>query len=80
MKKSPIYITVSININNLVPLFYILSLIYIKNLFNFNFNFILLNHLIIKFNLPSNLVPLMGLYKQIFIKKNLFIYKEKAYF
>jgi len=44
MRKSPIYITMSTNINNLIPLFYIFNLIYIKN--PCSFNFILLNHLI----------------------------------
>jgi len=37
VRKSPIYATVSANINNFIPLFYIFSLIYIKNPFNLNF-------------------------------------------
>ena len=44
MRKSPIYITISASISNLIPLFYIFNLIYIKN--PFNFNLILLNCLI----------------------------------
>ena len=44
MRNSPIYATAFTNISNLIPLFYIFNLIYIKNSFNFNFN--LLNHLI----------------------------------
>jgi len=44
VRNSPIYITVSTNINNLVPLFRTFSFIYIKN--PFHFNFIPLNYLI----------------------------------
>jgi len=44
VRKSPIYTTVSTNINNLTPLLYIFIHIYIKN--PFNFNFIPLNYLI----------------------------------
>jgi len=34
----------------------------------------------IRFNLLFNLVPLIGLYRQISIKKTPLIYKEKAHF
>ena len=44
MRNSPAYTTASTYINNLVPLYYIFSYIYRRN--PFNFNFILLNHLI----------------------------------
>jgi len=44
VRNSPIYATASININNLAPLYYIFSHIYIKN--PFNLNFISLNYLI----------------------------------
>ena len=38
------------------------------------------NSLNIRFNLLSNLVPLVGLYRLIPIGKNLLIYKEKPHF
>jgi len=44
VRNNPIYTIAATNINNLVPLFYTFSFIYIKN--SFNFNFILLNCLI----------------------------------
>jgi len=44
VSNSPIYAIASTYISNLVPLYYIFNYIYIKN--PFNFNFVLLNHLI----------------------------------
>jgi len=44
MRNSPIYTTASTSINNLILLFCIFSLIYIR--IPFNFNLILLNYLI----------------------------------
>jgi len=61
MRKSPIYTTASTNINNLIPLFCIFNLIYIKN--PFNFNFILLNCLI------KNILTFIASITSIFIFK-----------
>ena len=61
MRNSPIYITVSTNINNLVPLFRTFSFIYIKN--PFHFNFIPLNYLI------KNILTFIALIVSIFIFK-----------
>jgi len=57
VRKSPIYATVSANINNLAPLFCTFIYIYIRNLFSFNF--ILLNYLIkgiLTFIVPTILI------------------------
>jgi len=55
VRKSPIYTTASININNFTPLFYTFIYIYIKNIFNFNF--ILLNRLIK--NILTFIIPII---------------------